>query len=159
MSNVALEVEKQVKALAALLTRDGLGEEAATINNLHGRRLFFWDQMALRVSDYLAGLLVRNGLAEDTKRTALDLQRMLKPFTTSPYDEFVYTPAKRLGADMEKAGFPGWERKIADEIACSFTAGEIFDVLRYELNGFLNKTPNVPAELERKIRQFVKRLR
>lgn len=113
----------------------------------------------MRVSEYLAGLVLRNGLAKDTRRSALDLQEVLKPFITSPYDEFVYTPAKQLGGDMEKAGFPGWERKIADEIACSFTAGEIFDVLRHELNVFLNKTPNVPAELQRKIREFVKRLR
>jgi len=158
VSDIAVEVERQVEKLGAFLTRDGLNGEASTIRVLHERRLF-WDQMAIRVSEYLATLLLRDGLAKDTKRVALDLQDALKPFTGSRYDDLIYTPARQLGADIEKAGFSGWERLIADEIACSFTAGEIFDVLRFKLNTFLNETPNVPAELQQKIRQFVSRLR
>lgn len=157
MSKIDIEVENRVDKLARLLERDGLIDEPRRLNELHSRRLI-WDQMALRVSEYLDMLLEKNDLIGDTRNEAIELRNVLKPFTHSIYEERIYTPARQLGVEIEKAGFPGWEQIIAEEIAASFTGGEIFDALRYKLNAFLNTAPNVPGELQRKVRRFLSHL-
>ena len=115
--------------------------------------------MALRLRDYLGTLVLQNGLAEDTKCVALNLQDALKRVTVSPHDELIYTPARQLGAEIEKAGFSGWERLIADEIEGCFTSGEVFEGLRFQFNKFLKKKPHAPEDLQDKIRRFLSRLR
>jgi hypothetical protein len=157
VNDIQIVVEKQFTNLIRSLAEDGLREDASALEAIYAKR-FIWGQMALRVSNYLDQMLQRQELPQQTKSDALKLRELLKPFCTFPHEKLIYIPARQLGTEIEHAGFPGWKEIIDEEISRGFSAGEIFDGLRYHLNRFLNETSGVPPPLQREVRRFVSKL-
>lgn len=154
---IQTQVEKSVHQLHESLVRHGFREDAEAVNAIFARRII-WDQMAANLSAYIGSFLQKSNVPSNIHNDASALQRILRPYSLFEHDKLCYEPARRLGQEIEAAGFPGWSNVIEEEIKRGFGSGEIFDGLRHQLNKFLNETAEVPLQLQRTIRRFVSEL-